>query len=180
MSWGASNRNRKHCFLLVCILCLQPRRPTPGCLLGLRSFIKKAKAGLNLLGTSHLQSYSQTWLFGEDSPFSPRKQGSDSIPRLATEDPKWKPNDTLKSGQVLTGRVQCGTGQAALCSVFFTLPQHLADRSRGWRSGRRRPKWDVRPCGEAVIYSKGLCIQTSVSCVFSVHMFCSKVVCSIL
>lgn len=117
--WGGSNRNRKHCFLLMRILCPQPRRPTPGCLPGLPSFIKKAKAGLNLLGTSHLQRYSQTWLFGEDSPFSPRKQGSDFIPRLTTEDPKWRPNDSLESGQVLSGRVQCGAGQAALC---FCLP----------------------------------------------------------
>lgn len=48
MSWGASNRNRKHCFLLMCILCLQPRRPTLECLLGSTLFHKESQGWTQL------------------------------------------------------------------------------------------------------------------------------------
>lgn len=176
--WGGSSRNRKPCCLLVCILCLQPRRPTPDCLLGLPSFIKKAKAGLNLLGTSHLQRYSQTWLFGEDSPFSLKKEGSDFIPRLATEDPKWRPNDSLESGQVLSGWVQCGAGHCV--SVFLTSALASCQLVQGLEEWEEKARVGWTPMwGSSHLFQRP-CIQTRVSCVFSVHMFCSKVVCSIL
>lgn len=121
MGEGCSNRTRKHCFLIMCILSLQPRRPIPGCLLGFILFHKESQGWTPLMRNLESPKLQNLVLWSRFAIF-PKKWVNDSIPRLATdyqltEDPKLVPTDNLESGRSVThnsrklsGRLQCGGG----------------------------------------------------------------------